>query len=308
MMINQGTSNGLTVLSFGGGQDSTAILYAIAHMAEWRQRYAPGDLLVVMADTGDEHPSTKKHVERVKGWALLNGIEFHHITPDLGFHQDGWKTLRHQWDKNQSVGMKRGAKSCTDQLKIRPIYRFLESWISKRYGFASPNGGRGKPAIRQFAKTHGPIRMLIGIAKGEERRVADPAKDPNQWRRDSVTMIYPLITEGLDRRGCQELIASLGYDVPTPSNCVLCPFMSKVELLWLSRRMPADFAEWVRFEDQKLAKYAAKGIDPKKNLTVWGTKRLNEVLAQAEAEFGHMTEADLDEYKMSHGHCVASRY
>ena len=28
----------------------------------------------------------------------------------------------------------------------------------------------------------------------------------------------------------------------------------------------------------------------------------------AEEKFGHMTDAELDDYKMSHGHCVQSSY
>ncbi len=48
----------LTVLAFGGGQDSTAILYRIALDKAFRSRYVKGDLLVLMSDTGNEHPHT----------------------------------------------------------------------------------------------------------------------------------------------------------------------------------------------------------------------------------------------------------
>lgn len=150
--------------------------------------------------------------------------------------------------------------------------------------------------------------MLIGIAKGEERRIAKPNDSIPLWRQNSIEIAYPLVDFGLDRQGCQDLISGLGYQVPPPSNCILCPFMSKIELLWLARTMPEQIEIWERFENRKLEKYAAKGTDPKKNHGVWGQKRIRQVLNEAEAEYGHMTYRDLNEYKMSHGHCVSSKY
>ena len=45
-----------------------------------------------------------------------------------------------------------------------------------------------------------------------------------------------------------------------------------------------------------------------RNLGVWGKKTLPEVLQKAVEKFGHMSPGELDEYKMSHGHCVMSKY
>ena len=52
------TSEALTVLSFGGGQDSTTIIEKIIDDEAFRRRYVEGRLLVVMSDTGDEFPET----------------------------------------------------------------------------------------------------------------------------------------------------------------------------------------------------------------------------------------------------------
>lgn len=41
---------------------------------------------------------------------------------------------------------------------------------------------------------------------------------------------------------------------------------------------------------------------------VFGKKLLPEILEEAIKEFGHLTDAELKEYKMSHGHCVKSKY
>jgi hypothetical protein len=45
----------ITILSFGAGQDSTAILYRIVLDPEFRKAYVKGKLVVIMSDTGDEH-------------------------------------------------------------------------------------------------------------------------------------------------------------------------------------------------------------------------------------------------------------
>lgn len=53
----------LTLLSFGAGQDSTAILLKLIHDADFRTKYAPQDLIVVFSDTGDEHDETYAHLD-----------------------------------------------------------------------------------------------------------------------------------------------------------------------------------------------------------------------------------------------------
>lgn len=76
----------LTVLSYGGGQDSSALLEMYLDDTDgFRAKYAPGDFLVVMADTGDEYPSTVEHVRRTKERCKAAGVEFVHITANMGF-------------------------------------------------------------------------------------------------------------------------------------------------------------------------------------------------------------------------------
>lgn len=293
----------LTVLSFGGGQDSTAILYKIAYDDAFRSRYVEGDLLVVMADTGDEHEETLAHVEAVKDFCSAQSIEFVHITPDLGHHTSKWQSLRAFWDRTKTIGSKAFPKTCTDKLKIVPIYNFLDTWLGERYGYQT---GR-KRAIKEFAQQHGRIRVLLGIAAGEETRVADISKEPKRWMRESTERFYPLIDIGYDRAACIAYIESLNHSVPPPSNCMLCPFMSEVELVWLYRHKPADYQDWVRLERQKLDNN--RHLDESgRNLGVWGKRTLPDVLDAALGKYGHWSKAQLQEYKMSHGHCVKSKY
>lgn len=291
----------LTVLSCGMGQDSKTLFLHYLYDLDFRRTYAPNDFLVVFAETGDEHPETYEEEQRVRQLCADHEIPYCHITPDLGYHSATWQSLNHFYDNNKAVGSKCFPKTCTDKLKLVPIYKYLENYLGDTYGVET---GR-KKGFYQFAERYGKIRVLVGIAKGEEARMADPAKDPNKWKRENVEVVYPLVDLGLDRAGCQEYIKSVGHVVPLPSNCKRCPFMSKVELLWMAKFLPEDYADWVRQEQIKLANNQHMGD---RNLGVWGKKTLPEVLAEAQQTYGHWSDEDLHDYKMSHGHCVASRY
>ena len=242
----QNTPIALTVLSLGLGQESVAILYATAHHPTFTHDFCPGRFLVLSTDTGDEHPETHATRARITAWCQNHHIEYVHITPDMGYHSPSWPSLRDFYRTHQTIGSKSYVKSCSDALKIHPFYKFLGQWLTKEYGVSSYR----KDGFFQFRQQHGLIRVLIGFAKSEESRRADPTTAP-KWRQQSVEMSYPLIDLGWTRADCQQYIASLGYPVPSPSNCMLCPYMSKPELLWLARNYPADYADWVQLETAK---------------------------------------------------------
>jgi len=254
-----------------------------------------------MAETCDEHPATYTHVAFIKEFCKEHGIEFVHITPDLGFHGRNWESLRGFYNAMSCCGSKAFPKTCTDRLKLQPIYRYVEAWIEKEYGITA---GR-KQGYVDFARKYGRIRMVVGIAAGEERRIADPAHETNLWKRRSIEMSYPLVDLQMDRAACQAYMRNVGLPCPPPSNCLLCPFMSEIELLWLYRFANPDFEDWCRIERRKLDKNAHLGD---RNLGVWGKKTLPEKMEEVLAKHGHMTDEELHDYKFSHGHCVASKY
>ncbi len=290
----------LTMLSFGGGQDSTAILLMLVHDKEFRAVYAPGELIVVMADTGNEHPETYRHVKRTKDLCAKYNLPFFHLTPDMGFHTESAPDLLTYWGRTDSIGSKMYPKTCTDRLKIGPIYKFLDSYLSQ---FVTVRAGR-KRAIKAFTEQNGKINVLIGIAAGEEKRMS-MAEDRKEVWMQGMKFVYPLVNLGMDRKACQEKIAALGHEVPYPSNCILCPFMNDKELLWLKRNIPAQLDRWIELEQNKIAKHADKG---EKNFGVWGKKLLPEKIAEVVAKFGNIPDEELNHYKFSHGHCVTSKF
>lgn len=288
-----------------GGQDSTAILYKLLYDPLFRRRYAPNDLIVVMADTGNEHPETYAHVQKMQALCTVSKVPFFFLTGDMGYTSDSWSQgLIKFYESKNAVGSKAFPKTCTDKLKITPIYNWLDEYVHKTYG--TTKVGR-KRAITEFAQTHGRIRVLLGIAAKEEKRMSTNDSAPQKWMRECVDKVYPLIDLGWDRQACQDYISKeLGRSVPLPSNCILCPFMSYQELLYLYRVMPEWYNKWVELEQNKIN--ANSHLDPKKNMGVWGNKLLPEALKVAQQKYGHMSIAELRDYKMSHGHCVNSKY
>ena len=307
----------LTVLSFGAGQDSTALLYKYIYDEEFARKYVGQDFVVVMADTGNEHEETNRHRREIQRLCKEHGISFWFLTGNMGFTSPSWsKGLVHFYEVTDAIGSKAFPKTCTDKLKITPIYNWLEEYIFNTYTSIDVVGR--KRAIKQFAEKHGKIDVILGIAAGEESRAGTNEESPSVWMRLAVNKVYPLIELKMDRQACQDYIKEVGHTVPLPSNCILCPFMGHQELLYLYREMFDWYFRWTVLENNKLAANAYKGDITKAvnkktgkivdNLGVWGKKTLPEVLKIAEEKFGHMTTEELYEYKMSHGHCVKSKY
>ncbi len=292
----------LTVLSFGSGQDSTAILYKLIYDPDFRKKYAPCRLIVIMADTNNEHLETIKNTEHVKEICRQKGIPFFFLTGDMGFTSKSWSQgLIAFYEAKNAVGSKAFPKTCTDKLKITPIYNFLDKWIHETYN--TEKVGR-KQAIKEFTKKT-KIDVLIGIAAGEESRASENGNSPHKWFNDSINKIYPLMDLNWNRKACQEYILEINQPLPPPSNCILCPFMSLQELLFLYYTMPEWYHRWVKIEQNKINANLHMGD---KNLGVWGKKLLPEILIEAKEKFGYMTIEELHDYKMSHGHCVKSKY
>jgi hypothetical protein len=177
-----------------------------------------------------------------------------------------------------------------NEIKISEQAAFnLQSLLESRLLIQANSGGGKSYVIRKLLEeTHGKVQQIVIDLEGE--------------------FAYPLIALGMDRQGCQDYIAKQGQPVPPPSNCMLCPFMSEIELLWLNLNYPEAFADWVRIEQNKIDKYRRLGLADDKNLGVWGRKLLPQKLAEAQKQYAHMTREQINEYKMSHGHCVKSRY
>ena len=303
----------LTVLSFGGGQDSTAILLKILTDERFKERYAPDKLVVIMSDTGNEHPYTYEHVKYVDEMCKTKDIPFFFLTKEDGFHSEAWQDLitpqlRDEGEKFKPTMVQLGTKSCTDKLKIAPIYKFLDEYINDLMGYEfNVKSTRGclKKAIKKFHEEEGKIRVLIGFAKGEEKRSIkanqiqdkDYAQGGDSWRK-AIYREYPLIDESLDRSECQKFIEETIGHCPMPSNCILCPYQSDAELVWLSRNYPDWLEVWYKIEEKKLARYT----HIVKNHGVYNSKKpLKTKVSEAIVKYKGWTDEQLNGYKNCHG-------
>lgn len=317
----------LTVLSFGGGHDSTAILLKIIYDKEFRFKYVEGWFIVVMSDTGNEHDHTYFNVEKIKKLCKDNDILFYFLTNDMGYHTPAWPNLIEPQKRTRSSPFKEtmvqlGTKSCTDKLKIGPIYKFVDEFINDRFNYNFPiskNKGCRKRAIKQFYEDFGKITVIIGFAYGEESRakksitlqnkqISDHEEAKKKGKKGSwqhaLNRVFPLIDIKMDRESCIKYIESiLDYEV-MPSNCKMCPYQSLPELLWLHNNDPETWGLWVAIEQRKIDRFKPQADSDKtfKNHGVYNSKKLlPEKLAEAKAKFGNLSSEELHQHKKHHG-------
>ena len=309
------SSKELTVLSYGAGQESTWLLYKSTLSREFRNRFAPGRLLVLGSDTGDEHPDTYEHVEFTRQFCEVNGVEFTWIESFMGFHSEAWSSLIAQYRRTNTIGSLMFKRCCTDNLKIQPFYRFLAWWLHRNYNLPYDRNNRSR-TFHMFAAAHGKINVMIGFAANELERKHKTLSGHSEeeghlatFRRTTVEFSFPLIELGLDRAATQRDIQAMHLPLPPPSNCKRCHFRRPVELLWLYRFEPTAYFEWVELEQAKIAKFAERtAARGQRNCGVFGTKLIPEVLANATEKYGHMSDQALHDFRMSHGHCVSNGY
>jgi hypothetical protein len=300
------------VLSFGAGQDSTALLELWLVGEDHpkgkalRQMYPAEHLYVVFSDTGNEHRSTYEHLEATEDrLAGREDVTFIWIQPGSQYHRESWPSLEEHFAANNTIGSKGFVKACSENLKPSVIYKRLEEALAERFGFPC---GR-KRGLYRYKEHFGRLPVMLGIAKGEERRAKGNDTGPT-WMQRCINRVYPLIELGLGRTDCQEVIRELAGEVPFPSMCRFCPFKSDRQVLLMSRRDPEGLERWMELEQNKIDAWAertaAKGT---KNHGVWTDGRLlPDVLEDARAEYGHLTTEELEADFFSHGHCVSSTY
>ncbi len=255
----------------------------------------------------------------MRGYFRRHGIPFYYLGTGDGYHTGTWRGgLEGFYAAHDTVGSKAFPKTCSPRLKTDPIGKFLEQFVADAYGV--PNPGRKKSLYAFTERYRAKIRMVLGMAQGEERRCAARAptlfplpesRGEPLWLQRTYDRVYPLIELGLDRAGAQQVIAEKApFPVPVPSNCRLCPFASDAEIAYVDRRFPDDMERWCVYEERKLAKNAHEprnlGVDGK--LTKDGrTVTLREhVLPRARAAFGGYSTRQLAQIRFSHGHSTAS--
>ena len=231
----------LTIISYGGGVQSTAMLVLAA-----QGRLGVDVDAAVFANVGDdsEHPATLEYVRDVATpWAASHGLPVHELNR---VKRDGTtETLMGRLTREGSRSLPipvrgsdtgaPGARSCTADWKIKPIGKWL-----KAHG----------------ATADQPATVCIGISTDEIQRVGNKKQAPYEQPR------YPLIDLGLDRAACQRVIADAGLPVPPKSSCYFCPFHRPQTWAEMRRDQPDLFWKSADLEALLIDRRVALGKDP----------------------------------------------
>lgn len=251
-----------TIVSYGGGTNSTALLVGLLERGKRPDA-------ITFADTGSEKPHTYAHVATVNDWCLsigFPGIET--LRGDMP-QQLIDRTLEQECFRLGKLPAKAyGFSSCSDKWKIEPQRRYNKAFAAK-HGIELAD-----------------ITRLIGFDADEHSRVE---RGLAMAHKKPVKEAYPLYDWGWGREECIEAIARAGLPQPGKSACYFCPSAKKPELLELRERYPDLMARALEMERIALAgegpapTTTSKGLGRSFNWSEW-LARADE-LAATEADF-----------------------
>ena len=196
----------VSVLSLGGGVNSTALLLALVRKDDFPD-------LVLFADTGGERQSTYDHVDQVEKLCGVNGIQFERVTN--GGRGQGDTLEENCLTRKELPSLAYGFKGCSVKWKRQPMDRFVRDW---------------PPAMLVWSRG-GKVARLIGIDAGERHRAVLDEDKLYRYR-------YPLVEWDMGRDECIEEIKQAGWTVPSKSSCWFCPAMRRSEILKLQDEEP----------------------------------------------------------------------
>lgn len=103
-----------------------------------------------------------------------------------------------------------------------------------------------------------PCVMYLGISADESSRVDRiiAGQRPGEEKR------FPLVDEGIDRKGCIDIIKAHGLPVPIKSGCFICPFQRKGQWRELRTNHPDLFCKAKTLEAVTNARLAETGRAP----------------------------------------------
>lgn len=102
-----------TVVSFGGGVNSTALLVGLEEREERPD-------FIVFADTGGEKPKTYQHVKRMQQWCKQVGF------PEIAVVMEGNGLEDDCLARETLPGKAFGFGSCSERFKVRPQRRYIK--------------------------------------------------------------------------------------------------------------------------------------------------------------------------------------
>jgi len=202
----------ISIVNWGGGVQSTAIMFLVMERHPTLMRVLPDDMEMptefYFADTGDEPEAVYAHVGKMRPLLKEGGIDLIEVKR----HKE-WPLSSHILERAESgtrgismipMFVETGTtpspirRGCTQDYKVKPIERAIKESYGKQ-----------------------PIYQWFGISADESQRMKISQKS---YR----TFWYPLIQMGWKRDHCIDYLKAKGVESPR-SACYFCPFHSPLE-------------------------------------------------------------------------------
>lgn len=261
-----------TVLSFGMGVESSALLLRWLEQPESRDFDLREDLIVVTAQTGDEYPDTKALVER----HLLPRMRAHHVRyvqvaraghleadgiiilddtrePREVFIEGAYK-LSQELRAAGTVPQFSGEHRCSLKFKAWVIETWLRLEMADEsyrhaFGYNAEEQRRIEKSEDCFAASE-PVRMAFGFNCEEGKRINKAQQYDTAWRRGW----YPVAEIGWKRSDCLRYLRETTGEDWEKSACVFCPFNAlKTDGVARLHKFPREVAGALLLEHQSLA-------------------------------------------------------
>ncbi len=255
----------ITIVSYGAGVDSTAVLVGM-----WRRGERPDHIL--FANVGSEKPETYHFLFGVLGpWLAEIGFPQVTIVQKVvkTFVNTPYSTLAGNCVSNSTLpSLAMGGKGCSQKWKAEPLDAFVNELPEVKEAIA-----RGEKIIRVIGYDAGPK---------DARRGQYETQDPNmEWS-------FPLRVWGWDRERCVREIAAAGLPVPMKSACWFCPGNKPSEIKWLMENHP-ELARGIVEIERKAAVVQAVHPKAKGVKGLWG-KGVKGLRRGAEKKPGRMSD------------------
>lgn len=207
----------VTIVSYGGGLNSTALLIRLVHLGE-----RPDAIL--FADTGGERPHTYAFVDMFSRW--LQEAGFPEITK-VSSKFKNYSTLEENCLKNKTLpSIAFGFKTCSHKWKKEPQEKWANSW---------------EPAVKLWSEG-GKVLKFIGYDADEWHRAKIPEDNKYVYR-------YPLVEWEWGRDECYKAVMDAGFSDPGKSSCFFCPSSKRHEIRSLKKHYPELFERAIQMEE-----------------------------------------------------------
>ena len=229
--------SGTTVVSFSGGRTSAYMLRQVLDNND-----DLGELIVIFANTGKEHPATLDFVKECsERWAVpIVWLEFR--DNEQGFAIVNYETASRDGQPFEDLIRKRSylpnpvTRFCTIDLKIRVIHKYL-----RMVGCSTEET---------------PVDILTGIRADEPRRVTKIRNRGGTSESKHATMVMPLADAGIGVQDVTDFWAAQDFDLMLTTingrtldgNCDLCFLKGAKQIYSLIASDRSKGEWWARME------------------------------------------------------------